>query len=509
MNVRVHLLQSLGTQWLRFTTFIVVGILISPFILHRLGDEAYGLYALVFSVTGYFGLLDFGIGISLGRYVARYSALGEIEDLNRYVSTTFFTYCVLGFIVLACSVVLASSVNSIFRITPEFHRRAEILFLMVGAAIALGFPMGVFGGILSGLQRFSTQNLFGICGTLLRAALVVVVLTHGLGVLAVCAVTLGVRAAVPFIYSAIVFRALPLRISLKHIDREKFKLMANYSLPAFVISLGTRFFFEADQAITGMFVSTAAVTYFSIGERLSRYSTGFTDTLADLFGPLASHYDATENLDGLRKMLVQGTRACALTSFPFLVLMIVLGKHVIAVWMGARYVTASYPVLIVLLAPFVLSRAEDPTRRILYGMARHRFIAYIRVGEGFANVVLSILLAHRFGIVGVAFGTAIPMTATGLFFYPIHLCRMLKVPLTHYIYEGFRHSLIFCVPLTVVLLVLKYAFPAPGYTSLIIQAAGGGIIYGSLLLWFFLTQDPLGSKVRDRFAKYVRHTVNR
>jgi O-antigen/teichoic acid export membrane protein len=508
MNIRVHLLQSLSTQWLRFGTAIVVGILLLPFVFHHLGDEASGLYVLVFSVTGYYGLLDFGIGVSLNRYVARYLARGEMEQLNRFVSTAFFTYCILGVAVLASSTVGAVYVDSIFRITPVLHRSAEILFFTVGAAIALGFPMGVFGGILAGMQRFSTLNLLGIGGTLLRAALVVLVLTHGLGLLAVCLVTLGVRAIPPFIYCALAFRALPLRIRWQYVDKENFKLMANYSLPAFVVSLGTRFFFEADEAITGMFISAAAVAYFAVGEKLARYSTGFTDALADLFSPLASHYDATNNLDGLQKMLVQGTRACALTAFPFLVLLTVLGKPVIAVWMGARYVS-SYPVLLTLLVPFVLSRAEDPTRRILYGMARHGFIAYVRVAEGFANVVLSIVLAPHFGIMGVALGTAIPMMATALFFYPVHLCRILKVSLTHYLYEGFAHALAFCVPLTAVLIVLKRAFPVPGYGTLAIQAGCGGLVYGSLVLWFFLTRDPLGLQVRTRFARYMRQALSR
>jgi O-antigen/teichoic acid export membrane protein len=508
MNVRVRLLQSLSTQWLRFGVNIVVGILLAPFVLHRLGDEAFGLYVLVFSVTGYYGLLNFGIGVSLVRYVARFIARNEMEDLNRFVNTAFFTYCFLGVAVLGSAVVGAIYVDSVFRITQDFHRTAQILFLMVGAAVAVGFPLGIFGGILSGLQRFSTLNLLGIGCTLTRAALVVLVLTHGLGLIGVCAVTVGIRAILPLIYSVIVFKALPLRISLSYFDKASFKLMLNYSLPAFVVSVGTSFFFQADETITAMFVSAAAVTYFAIGARLTRYGTGFTDALADLFNPLASQYDATNNLDGLQKMLVQGTRACALTAFPFLVLLAVLGKPIITVWMGARYVS-SYPVLLILLVPFVLSRAEDATRRILYGMARHSFIAYVRSAEGIVNVILSVILAPRFGIIGVALGTAIPMAATGLFFYPVHLCRLLKVSLTHYVYQGFVAALVFCLPLTAVLILLKRAFPVPGYGSLAIQAGGGALVYGSLLLWFFLTRDPLGMQVRHRLTHYMRHAITR
>ena len=41
--------------------------------------------------------------------------------------------------------------------------------------------------------------------------------------------------------------------------------------------------------------------------------------------------------------------------------------------------------------------------------AKHKFYAITSVIEGICNVVLSIILLKKYGIVGVALGTAIPM----------------------------------------------------------------------------------------------------
>ncbi|MGH9446138.1 MAG: polysaccharide biosynthesis C-terminal domain-containing protein, partial [Terriglobia bacterium] len=187
---------------------------------------------------------------------------------------------------------------------------------------------------------------------------------------------------------------------------------------------------------------------------------------------------------------------------------IILGKPIIDVWVGSRYVS-SYAVLLIMMAPLALTRAQDPTRRIPYGMNRHRPLAVVRVTEGAMNVVLSILLVHRYGIIGVALGTAIPMTLTAFFFYPPYLCRLLKVSVFRYWYEAYVPALLFCVPLAVVLEALKREFPVPSYVTLAIQGGVGGAVYGSLLLWFFLTWDPLGIKVRGRFARFVRQALNR
>ena len=47
-------------------------------------------------MTGYYGLFDLGIRSSIVRYVAKYSATGESEQLNRLVNTAMFSYSAIG-----------------------------------------------------------------------------------------------------------------------------------------------------------------------------------------------------------------------------------------------------------------------------------------------------------------------------------------------------------------------------------------------------------------------------
>ena len=69
-----QILRNVGSSWFALGVNVLVGIFLSPYILHRLGDDAFGLWILIFSVTGYYGLFDLGIRSSIVRYVAKYSA---------------------------------------------------------------------------------------------------------------------------------------------------------------------------------------------------------------------------------------------------------------------------------------------------------------------------------------------------------------------------------------------------------------------------------------------------
>src|SRR5215471_11393753 len=143
-----QIIKNVSSNWMALGSNVLVGIFLSPYILHRLGDAAFGIWVLIFSITGYYGLFDLGIRSSIIRYVSKYTATNETEKLARHINTSLFTYAMTGLLAMSVTLVLAALIDHIFRVPPEFHQQARWLMLMVGASVALGFPLGVFGGIL-------------------------------------------------------------------------------------------------------------------------------------------------------------------------------------------------------------------------------------------------------------------------------------------------------------------------------------------------------------------------
>jgi len=228
---------------------------------------------------------------------------------------------------------------------------------------------------------------------------------------------------------------------------------------------------------------------------------------------MSSHSDATGDRNRLRKILVAGNRVCSLIIFPMAVILVVLGKSVIEAWVGAKYIAASYPVLLVLLIPTTMMLAQSASPRILWGMAKHRTLAYVVLAEGVVNLLLSILLVRRYGIIGDAWGTAIPLAIMNVFFLPQHLCRLLNIPLWTYLRQAFLLPLALCVPLTATLLLLKRWFIAHDYVELALQLLIAGAVYGIGVLWAVWTrrawnvEDLSGAKGSDEFTTAMIETL--
>jgi O-antigen/teichoic acid export membrane protein len=485
---KIAIFKNVGSSWFALGLNILVGIFLSPYILHHLGDEAFGLWVLIFSITGYYGLFDLGIRSSIIRYVAKYSATDESDELNRLINTALFTYSGIGVVAILLTVAIRFCAASIFRIPGNSVHLAQWLILIVGSAVALGFPLGVFGGILEGLQRFYVLNFTSVSATLARALLIVIALRHGRGLLAVALITVSLPLLAALVNATIVLRILPVRFGPEHVNRESLRRIASYSGTTFIVIVASRLRFRTDALVIGTFVSSAAITYFTIGSRLVDYASEVVGSLAQVFVPMSSKSDATGDSTGLRKIFVAGNRACAMIIFPIAAVLIILGKSVIEAWVGARYVATSYPVLLVLVFPFTLMLAQAASGRVLFGMAKHRTLAVVSLLEGSANLLLSILLVRRFGILGDAFGTAIPLACTTLFFLPQHLCRVLKLRIGVYLRQAFLLPLTLCAPLVAVLLLMRYWFVAHTYLQLAIHLVVGSAVYGVGILWAIWTR---------------------
>lgn len=72
--IHSRVLRGIMSNYAGQAVTVVTWILLTPFILARLGPTNYGLWVLIGSVIGYGTLLDFGIGGAVIKYMAEYRA---------------------------------------------------------------------------------------------------------------------------------------------------------------------------------------------------------------------------------------------------------------------------------------------------------------------------------------------------------------------------------------------------------------------------------------------------
>src|ERR1700730_3730695 len=111
---KIQILKNISSSWFALGANILMGVFLSPFILHRLGDTAFGIWVLIFSVTGYYGIFDFGIRSSIIRYVSKYTATQDIEEVSRLINSAMFTYTAVGALSMLITLVGCVYVDRLF-----------------------------------------------------------------------------------------------------------------------------------------------------------------------------------------------------------------------------------------------------------------------------------------------------------------------------------------------------------------------------------------------------------
>jgi O-antigen/teichoic acid export membrane protein len=151
-----------------------------------------------------------------------------------------------------------------------------------------------------------------------------------------------------------------LRISFSLVDRKGLRSLFSYGQYSMIMRIGDQLRFAVDGWVVAGFVGLAAVAHYSIASRLSGYFLTVIVSAIGLLNPWFSQMLGSGNHDGIRRLLSLSTRIAAVLSTIVACSFLFYGKAFIAQWMGAAYVDAYWPTLILVIALYC-DLAQQPS----------------------------------------------------------------------------------------------------------------------------------------------------
>jgi O-antigen/teichoic acid export membrane protein len=473
---------------------LAVSIAILPFLVSTLGDRMYGFWALAWSIIGYCGFLDFGIGAAVSRYIA--GAIGaEDEKLcNRIVSNALVLYTGVAFLVVIISVVIAHMANAFVKIPDEAEIFSNVI-LILGANFALEFPIRVFGGVLTARLRYDIMSGLKLCTLSIRTAGILVVLCYGYGLLALAIVTAA--AAIPEKMAYIYFakKSYPvLEFNPRYLSGDTVRRLYGYGIYALLIQLTDMLKFNVDSMVIAAFVGVAAVTHYAIATSLITHFMNLIGAVMGVLLPVFSRLETEDDFARMKNAFFLSTKiSICIASFVGFGL-IFWGRPFIERWMGPDYLDA-YPCLVTLVIGCTVGLWQAASQAILFGTSKHKFYAIANAAEATANLALSLLLVRWYGIVGVAVGTMIPMLVINLFVQPVYVCRLTGMPFQEYLNEVARTLRTVFLSL-VIPGAVSIIFGAADYGRLSLVGLSSAIAY-SLGIWAFAFRPHESKLIRE------------
>lgn len=408
-------LRNIGFNWGAFAVSVAAGFLLSPFIVRNLGDAGYGYWSLVATAIAYFGYLDLGIQSGVGHYITRHLADRDSARMEQKVNSALTALGVIGALVFLLACLSALVFPRFFRVGPESVAPLRAALLLLGAVAGVKFPLSVFQAMLVGAQRFDIVGGAAMVSKLANAGLVVLAfrLHHGVAGLA-CAVA-ATQLLEALALMAIARRIIPgvaFRPFVFH--RHAFGQLFHYGAYNFIINLMGQFGAGFGTFLIGRRLAAEAITYYSIGSELLPYMAGLVSAVTVPLLQIVIPLDVRGDFEAMRELLLTGTRYLfALVCLIGLNLLLV-GHTFLGQWMGTKYLDphpygSSGTVLSILTLANMAGLSSSVAQQILFGRRKNRLFAAFTFAETAVMALLALLLVPRYGILGVALATLLPM----------------------------------------------------------------------------------------------------
>jgi O-antigen/teichoic acid export membrane protein len=499
-----NVMTGTATKYALLAINVGLGIVLMPFTVRHLGPSEYGLWMLVASLTYYFQLLDLGYGSGLVRHVVDADARGDIAGVNRTLSTFVVVYAGLGLVAFAGTLALVFwAVPRFPHLSPADIRRGQLVLAMLGVRTAIGFPMTVFGAATTARQRFALNNGVAIAVALVNGAITYIVLASGYGLLTLVASTtaLGIISYGGYAWTA--RRAFPeLRIRPSSFSRALVRDVTSFSVYLFIVDLAVQIGFNLDNVVIGAALGTSAVAVYAVTLRLADYQRQLCNQFNGMLFPIVVRLRAAGSPEALQAMLIEGTRIALILVVGVTIGLVGFGRPLLLRWMGPAFEPGVWPLYVLAMTGIVLV-GQGPLGNILLGSGRHRLVAFVSLGEAVANLVLSVILVRRFGMLGVAIGTAIPIAVANLLILLPAACRQTSISLPRFLSLVLTAPAIGAVPAIAVTAMVRSSYPPLSLPAILGEAVVVGITYLTGVCAFGLTKE-----VRTRYASYARGVLS-
>jgi O-antigen/teichoic acid export membrane protein len=466
---------------------LLISIILTPFVLHKLGRELYGVVLAVSSVYEYMSLIRGGIGGALRRYVTLHFHSGRLEAARDFYAAGFWWSSIPRIVILVVGIALALPFCRFLRLSEAVRPDAAVGVALVLLAAVISDLANVFSIPIYATGRTVWLSIVNAGGAWGRLGLTFLALSLFLPTLRVYGSTLVVTQLVSVVALMILVQRTqvvgPLlprpQLGSPQLRRELF----SYGGLALLSQAASILYVSTDNLFIGRLYGASAVTHYSLGTRWAPLISGFIAATMSGLIPLFTSLEARGEEARSRAALLRVVTITTALSVPACLVPCVVGDLFLVRWVGPEY-HDSYRYLLAMVAPAALDGALGPIWMALLARGRIGWIATGDIVVAVGNVAISLLLAQVFhlGLLGFALGNTIAILARNLLLRPLLRRRDSSLPSLRVSLSPFPWALLGTAPGLVVLWLARPLYGGSLAGVILAGLAGGAIcLAGSLL----------------------------
>lgn len=379
-------------------------VALTPYLVRRIGVEAFGIFTLSQAISGYLSLLNLGFADALTRNVASIQD-NDAARLRLIYWAGALLFGTAGLIGCGLLLVLAPPLGERWlSISTGLRAEAVLVLQLTAPMFLLQMLTEFYRGIATGLQRFDIPNVSRTIRALLSAVSIVVAIEYGLGLVGAALGSL-VGISLGFIQNAIWMRTIGThespkqRLSLKSIT-DQLAILWGFARHIFVSRISSMASGRFLTIILGILDSASSVGAFDVVSRLFEAISTISGRILGVLYPAIAVLDRDNGRDAVRSLVNRAFSISLFVLVPLVCLVANLGDIIIGTWLSPEMAKITSGVMLPIGLSVLLSAMTNAHTFALMGIGSPAIIGRYSIYQAAFTVAISLPLIYFYGLAG-------------------------------------------------------------------------------------------------------------
>ncbi len=385
---------------------LATAVFTTPYIVHRLGADLYGLLVLIGITTNYFGVVELGLGQATIKFMAESYARRDWIRLRQVFWTSSISYLILGTIGAAAIVACTSPLLHFLNVPPYARGMAVRAFGISAVGLIISLQVGVNSSVLRAMERFEWTSTIGVVTGVSQAILTVVLLHFKFSLVGVIAGATILQLGALIAYSVVVWI---LTSGLGHPiwQRTLFRELAGFGAYVTISQLVGPILVHLEKFMVGSLLAVSWVAYYTVPYSLVNALACIHTSAAMAIFPAFTRLNAEGAQDRARELYMRATKLVFCCLLPVVVVISVFSRQILTVWIGADFGIRSSHVMQILALALASNAIASVPFQFLQAIHRPDVPAKFHIFELVIHIPLCFVLIKNFGVEGAAVAWAI------------------------------------------------------------------------------------------------------
>jgi len=397
-------IRNVGSSYADAAVGGVIFIFLTPLIVRGVGTEAYAVWVLAHTVAFYLAFLDLGFANAQVRYHARYAAQGKEEAVRQVIATSIVSLMVAGLVAALIGVgVSLMNPGQWLEVSPALTEDFGVILFLLSVNMLVSFLAAGVENIYEGEQRFDLRNLRSIVLRILTAGAQLFLLQRGTGIAQLVAVELAatcLRIVIDIVFTS---RLVPgWWRGAAELHRRVWKRLRNFALWTSADEVLTEGSAHLDHFLIAAIFPIVLLTPYSLCTSVAGVMLMAVHPIVETFFPLASGLHAQHRAEDLSRLLIAGSKIATAIAAPIGIVLVFFGQSIMQLWVPEAAEDIPNGLMAAVVFDYLTSMYLWTATVILVAIGRTRLVVVLTLVEIVLGVALMLVLAPRYGLIGIA-----------------------------------------------------------------------------------------------------------